>query len=200
MRTILLLPAFCTFVVLSLGIEGCNAGPDTASAHTAPHRNGNIEVHYSPFENLEKIDVGELQRSHSSVDVLAYSLTDRVVIEALIAAARRGVHVRVYLDNEETTSEMRRTDLATELQMLASTSNAEVRVKRSRVLQHTKAYVVDGQLLREGSANFSPSALKQQDNDLLLTDDQATIRGFEQNFLQEWERTDNVPLGTFAAR
>lgn len=80
------------------------------------------------------------------------------------------------------------------IQRLAATPNVEVRIKHSRVLMHLKSYAVDGRTLRSGSANFSPSALKRQDNDLLLTRDSATVRRFELDFNQLWERPDNERL------
>ncbi|MGI4831357.1 MAG: phospholipase D-like domain-containing protein [Janthinobacterium lividum] len=43
----------------------------------------------------------------------------------------------------------------------------EVRVKGARDLMHLKSYAVDGRLLRSGSANWSPTGLKRQDNDVL---------------------------------
>lgn len=80
------------------------------------------------------------------------------------------------------------------IQRLATTPNVEVRIKHSRVLMHLKSYAVDGRTLRSGSANFSPSALKRQDNDLLLTRDAATVRRFELDFNQLWARPDNERL------
>src|SRR6185437_4637604 len=77
---------------------------------------------------------------------------------------------------------------------LASTPNVEVRIKHSRVLMHLKSYAVDGQTLRSGSANFSASALKHQDNDLVLTHDAASVRRFELDFNQLWSRPDNERL------
>jgi phosphatidylserine/phosphatidylglycerophosphate/cardiolipin synthase-like enzyme len=77
---------------------------------------------------------------------------------------------------------------------LASTPNVEVRIKHSRVLMHLKSYAVDGQTLRSGSANFSASALKHQDNDLVLTRDAASVRRFELDFNQLWSRADNERL------
>jgi phosphatidylserine/phosphatidylglycerophosphate/cardiolipin synthase-like enzyme len=74
---------------------------------------------------------------------------------------------------------------------LAATPNIEVRIKHSRVLMHLKSYAVDGQTLRSGSANFSASALKHQDNDLVLTHDAASVRRFELDFNQLWSRPDN---------
>ena len=77
---------------------------------------------------------------------------------------------------------------------LAGTPNVEVKIKHSRVLMHLKSYEVDGQTLRSGSANFSASALKHQDNDLVLTHDAASVRRFELDFNQLWSRPDNERL------
>ena len=77
---------------------------------------------------------------------------------------------------------------------LAATPNVEVKIKHSRVLMHLKSYEVDGRTLRSGSANFSPSALKRQDNDLVLTRDAASVRRFELDFNQLWSRPDNERL------
>ena len=77
---------------------------------------------------------------------------------------------------------------------LAATPNVEVRIKHSRVLMHLKSYAVDGRTLRSGSANFSASALKHQDNDLVLTHDAASLRRFELDFNQLWSRPDNERL------
>lgn len=77
---------------------------------------------------------------------------------------------------------------------LAATPNVEVRIKHSRVLMHLKSYAVDGQTLRSGSANFSASALKHQDNDLVLTHDVGSVKRFELDFNQLWSRPDNERL------
>jgi phosphatidylserine/phosphatidylglycerophosphate/cardiolipin synthase-like enzyme len=77
---------------------------------------------------------------------------------------------------------------------LAATPNVEVKIKHSRVLMHLKSYAVDGQTLRSGSANFSASALKHQDNDLVLTHDATSVRRFELDFNQLWSRPDNERL------
>lgn len=77
---------------------------------------------------------------------------------------------------------------------LAATPNVEVKIKHSRVLMHLKSYAVDGRTLRSGSANFSASALKHQDNDLVLSRDAASVRRFELDFNQLWSRPDNERL------
>ena len=135
-----------------------------------------VEIHYAPGENLEAIDVALLNNADSCIDMAAYVLSDAAVIEALGAAADRGVAVRLYFDHGEYESH------ASELADLIARSGVEARVKPSGALMHMKAYAVDGLRLRTGSGNFSRSGLSRQDNDLLLTDDAATVRRFEYDF------------------
>ena len=184
-----------------------------------------VETHYSPTENLEHYDLALLRSAHKSIDLCGFSFTDQAVGDAIESAARRGVHVRVYLDRGQSNDELERAakrdggprpsgqkrdveyadglfeeqdvpDPSTEavIARLATTPNVEVKIKHSRVLMHLKSYAVDGQTLRSGSANFSASALKHQDNDLVLTHDTASVRRFELDFNQLWARPDNERL------
>ena len=199
-------------------ISGPGSEVASASAGAA------LETHYSPTENLEHYDLALLRSAHKSIDLCGFSFTDAEVGDAIAGAASRGVKVRVYLDRGQSDEEIDRVarhggprpsgrkrnveyadglfdeqeiaDPASEavIQRLAATPNVEVRIKHSRVLMHLKSYAVDGRTLRSGSANFSPSALKRQDNDLLLTRDAATVRRFELDFNQLWARPDNERL------
>lgn len=183
-------------LVLAIGVL-----PRLVSAHVlmpGPERRAELQVHFSPQENLEAIDVRAIRSARRNVEMSAFSLTDYAVIDALRYAGMNGALVSVYLDNEQTEEELRRPALRTMLLDLAATPNVQVFVKRSRVLQHTKAYLIDQKVLREGSANFSPSALKQQDNTLLMTTDVEAVRSFAHSYEMEWRRPDNVPLVQFA--
>jgi phosphatidylserine/phosphatidylglycerophosphate/cardiolipin synthase-like enzyme len=75
--------------------------------------------------------------------------------------------------------------------MLRGQPGIQIRVKGSRELMHLKAYLIDGSLLREGSANWSPSGLKRQDNNAYFTTDPAQVAAFQQVFEQMWTRGDN---------
>ena len=173
-----------------------------------------VQVHYAPFENLEHVDTDLLAQAHSTIDLAAYSLTDYAVAQALIAAAQRGVHIRIYRDATQAAGETahaeksaanpkRRAsrdpeddapndaDDADILRRLSSTPNVAVRIKHSHTLMHLKAYAVDGAFLRTGSANFSPTGEKRQDNDLILFHNAAAAAHFTQDFDRLWSRPDN---------
>ena len=51
---------------------------------------------------------------------------------------------------------------------------------------HLKSYSIDDMLLRTGSANFTASGMKQQDNDVVVIRDRAAAQTFEARFEQIW--------------
>jgi hypothetical protein len=76
--------------------------------------------------------------------------------------------------------------------MLRGQRNIHVDVKAASRggLMHLKDWS-DGQILREGSANWSPSALKRQDNNIRFSHDLAEVRAFEADFEAMCNRPSN---------
>jgi len=169
-----------------------------------------METHYSPTENLEHYDlaliksaVGDAIESAARRGVRVRVYLDRGQSDDELerAAKRDGAplptkrkHNVEYADGFFDEQEVPDPTAQAVITRLAATPNVEVRIKHSRVLMHLKSYAVDGQMLRSGSANFSASALKHQDNDLVLTHDAASVRRFELDFNQLWSRPDNERL------
>ena len=129
------------------------------------------EVHFSPEERLDAIDAALIGAATQSIDFASYALTGTAVIDALNAADRRGVVVRIVLDPRERHDFARLGDLAD-----------NVRIKRGGPFMHLKAYAVDGELLRTGSANFSASGERAQDNDLVVIRDTGAATKFDAHF------------------
>ena len=59
------------------------------------------EVHYSPEEDLARIDAKLIFEAKTSIDFASYALTDRVIIQALTEADHRGIAIRIVLDPRE---------------------------------------------------------------------------------------------------
>jgi phosphatidylserine/phosphatidylglycerophosphate/cardiolipin synthase-like enzyme len=144
-----------------------------------------VETHYSPAENLERLDVEAIEQDGDTIDIAAYVLTDIPVINALADAGARGVKVRIFRDANERNPSDR---VLAALSALKTTPNIEEREKGSSVLMHLKSYCIDHTILREGAANFSPSGLKRQDNDLSFVKGPRACNIFERNFEVIWNR------------
>ncbi len=158
---------------------------------TAASVGAQTETHlYSPGTNLERSELAQLEAAAHSVDVAMYSFTDRELAEELATLARKGVRVRVYRDREQFTQEMQLGGVTTTSILLAG--GVEVRVKGARDLMHLKSYAIDGRLLRSGSANWSPTGLKRQDNDVLYEVLPEAVGWFEAKFEEMWAKPTNT--------
>lgn len=153
------------------------------------------EDHFSPREDLERMDVQRLEGAKISVDIAMYAFTDRYIAEELQTLAHRGVKIRIYRDQQQYEEEQRHASKKSDdstTSMLTGEGNVQVRVKGHRELMHLKAYLVDGTLLRDGSANWSPSGEKRQDNNAHFTADPAQAAAFQKIFEEMWGRADNL--------
>ena len=159
-----------------------------ATAQTPRPAPGGAAVLYSPGTNLEHSELDMLRLARASVDVAMYSFTDRELADELCQLARSGVRVRVYRDWSEYQQEMQRGQSVTPALLAAG---VHVKVKAGRDLMHLKTYAIDGELLRTGSANWSPTGLKRQDNDIRYEANPELVRQFETHFAELWERASN---------
>jgi len=145
-----------------------------------------IRQAYAPAENLEAIDVELLGRAKKRIDFTAYVLTSIPIVEALDAAAARGVRVRLYRDGADV--RMPRA-LADAYDRLAARMNVEIRYKGSPApFMHLKAYSIDGKIVREGAGNFTHSGLLRQDNSLIALRCRSSVKRFQKQFEEMWGR------------
>ena len=172
-------------VLLSLVLTGVPLG-----AQTDTHL-------YSPETNLERSELAQLETAIRSVDVAMYSFTDRELAEELATLARKGVRVRVYRDREQCHQEGQGSVTTTSILLAAG---IEVRVKGARDLMHLKSYAIDGRMLRSGSANWSPTGLKRQDNDVRYEASPEAVERFERTFEEMWGRAGNASAAVDAER
>ncbi|MDE2363083.1 MAG: phosphatidylserine synthase [Hyphomicrobiales bacterium] len=152
-----------------------------------------VRLFYGPSPQTAGTDLSILAGARKSIDMAAFVLTDRDVLGALADAARRGVAIRIYLDRDEMDHAGNRG--ADALSALAAVKTVAIRFKaRHSESMHLKSYVVDRRLLRTGSANFSYSGERYQDNDVVLVENPALAAAFLQTFETMWTRPDNAGL------
>ena len=143
------------------------------------------EIHFSPEERLDLIDASLIALAKNSIDLASYALTDTMVIDALNSAEKRGVVIRIVLDPRERHDFVGLGDLSD-----------NVRIKRGGPFMHLKAYAIDGEVLRTGSANFSTSGENAQDNDLIVIRDPSAAAKFDTHFERMWDAAE--PMIEFA--
>ena len=153
--------------------------------------------HFSPSENLEQLDRDHLLRAEHSVDAAMYAFTDLSLAAVLRELSDRGVTVRLYRDRSQYEAEelkSRRFGQPSSSRLLMGAANVHIRVKQGseQNLMHLKIVCIDGRILRDGSANWSPSGEKSQDGNARFTSNPREIQRFQQVFEEMWIRSGNL--------
>ncbi|HWR35755.1 MAG TPA: phospholipase D-like domain-containing protein [Clostridia bacterium] len=193
-RQLVLLVVIC---VSGLAYWGVSQRPASVRELSSVAESGSLtaETRYSPGDNLERLDLARLGEAQQSIDIAMYAFTDTYIADALVDLAERGVEIRIYRDHQQFEDEQRRFSergKPSTTALFAGQKNIQVRVKNSHELMHLKAFLTDGRVLRDGSANWSPTGLKRQDNNAHYTADPLQVNAFRRNFEQMWERPDNL--------
>lgn len=140
-----------------------------------------VEAHFSPGDECLNAIRAQLDRARATVDVCVFTITDDRIAEALLAAHRRGVHVRVVTDNDKALdegSDVRRLERA----------GIEVREDRTEFHMHHKFAVFDSKVLLTGSYNWTRGAARYNEENLIVTDDARLVGPFTREFQALWSR------------
>jgi len=171
--------------------------------HSAAAHDDDGAEHFSPSENLERPEMDHLKAAaeHAraakrALDIAIYAFTDRILAALLVREAEQGTVFRIYRDGEQYENEERnaaRFRNQSTTAMFRGQRNVHVRVKAPSPsdLMHLKVWS-DGEVLREGSANWSPAALKRQDNNLRFSRNADEVKAFEADFEAMWNRASNT--------
>jgi phosphatidylserine/phosphatidylglycerophosphate/cardiolipin synthase-like enzyme len=134
-----------------------------------------------------------IEGAKHSLDIKMFQFTDPVLIEAVIAAHKRGVKVRVMLNPSRFTGE-HDNDEAFEL-----LRNAKVNVKETNPkypITHEKSMVVDGKQAFIMSLNWAPKYFGLTRDYGLVTNDPEEVAEVAGCFEADWNRVDFTPPAT----
>jgi phosphatidylserine/phosphatidylglycerophosphate/cardiolipin synthase-like enzyme len=118
-----------------------------------------------PGDSIRAAALSAIAAAHHSIDIAIYVLSDRLVLDALVSAVRRGVHIRALLDPTQAPN----LDAMAELQA----AGAEVRLyqQAGEELLHAKLAVFDRAVVLFGSCNWSRSGFtRNHELDLMVRD------------------------------
>lgn len=141
------------------------------------------EAHFSPGDDCPRVIVGQIGRARHCIDVCVFTITDDRLATALIEASRRGVAIRVLTDDQKSD------DLGSDIGRLREADIA-VRMDRSPFHMHHKFAIFDGSLLLNGSYNWTRSASRDNEENLVVSGDPRLIGPFSHVFERLWKALD----------
>lgn len=164
-------------------LEGVVRTLDTTRFNTAAPIQ---EARFSPGMDCLQTILRCLRMAKRSVDICVFTLSDDRIAEEIIAAQRRGVAIRIITDNDK------ESDAGSDITRLRAAGIAVV-VDRTSAHMHHKFALFDGLHLINGSYNWTRSACRYNEENLVLSDDASLIQRFSGQFSKLWQDLSDRP-------
>lgn len=113
----------------------------------------NIEVGFSPNKKAISIILNAIKNSKESIDVAAYSFTNKEIAIALNEAYKKGVKIRILADSKSNT-ERNKYSAVTYL----ANKGISVRLNNKYAIMHNKFMIFDKLSIQTGSFNYTNHA------------------------------------------
>lgn len=140
---------------------------------------GAAKVCFTPGRACQQLILNQLASAKKSIQIQAYSFTDREITKVLVKKKREGVDVQVILDKSN------KKDPQGQVNFLKK-NNIPVRIDSPPGIAHNKIILIDHETLITGSYNFSVSAYKRNAENVLVLKDKDLVYQYIQNWQHRW--------------
>lgn len=141
------------------------------------------KIYFSRSDPVAKVLMREIDASRKSVHVLVYSMTDSVLMDALVRASGRGVDVKVVLDKSQSEGN---SSLASVLIEKLGEKRVQIRSGKGRGIMHHKMAIYDGLTVTLGSFNWTANARDNNWENLIVLRDARLAESCEREFQRVW--------------
>lgn len=170
-------------IIFILSVAGFTA---FANAAIPINSGASFDVGFSPNQGSLPLVLKAINSSQKSIHVAAYSFTSKPIAEALLAAKKRGVDVKVIADQKSNSGKYSATTFL-------ANNNVLVKLDGNYPIFHHKFMVIDGINLETGSFNYSAAAAdKNAENVLLLWNVPQITATYDKEWLQLWNEAQVV--------
>lgn len=138
-----------------------------------------IDVGFSPEGSAQQLVLRTLDEARENIRLMGYSFTSPEVVRSLITAKRRGVDVRVVVDNKGNRSKASQAAMN-----LLVNAGIPLRTNDQYKIMHDKVIITDGQNVETGSFNYSSSAAKYNSENALVVHG---VPQLAQTYLAHWQ-------------
>lgn len=147
----------------------------TGTAVAAP----SIDAGFSPEGSAQQLVLRTLDDARESIRLMGYSFTSPEVVKSLVAAKRRGVDVRVVVDEKGN-----RSKASIAAMNVVVNAGIPLRTNGQYKIMHDKVIITDGQNVELGSFNYSRSAAESNSENALVVRE---VPALAQTYLAHWQ-------------
>jgi phosphatidylserine/phosphatidylglycerophosphate/cardiolipin synthase-like enzyme len=138
-------------------------------------------AHFSPGDECRRKILDLCQGAKKSIDICVFTISDDSLSEAIFKAHQRGIDVRIITDNDKSN------DLGSDVDELTR-KGVPVRMDRTDNHMHHKFAVFDQTTLLNGSFNWTRSASRYNQENIVVSADVRVVERFCNEFDRLWQQ------------
>jgi phosphatidylserine/phosphatidylglycerophosphate/cardiolipin synthase-like enzyme len=136
-------------------------------------------AHFSPGDDCRRKLLDLCIGARQTLDISVFTISDNRLTDAIIAAHRRGIRVRIISDNDKAQDE------GSDLDLLIA-QGIDVRTDNAPHHMHHKFALIDGHTLVNGSFNWTRSASDYNQENILVTNEPLLVAAYTEEFESLW--------------
>jgi cardiolipin hydrolase len=171
----------CTPAIVLAGLEELMRLLDAA---TSVDEDGDVRFGFSPGPECKALILGHLETARRDLDICVFTISDDVIADMIIDRHRSGLSVRVISDNDKAR------DMGSDVARITE-AGIPVRLDLTANHMHHKFSIAGGKELLTGSYNWTRSAERYNQENLLITTSMQAVNGYRLEFERLWHDTRN---------
>ena len=133
----------------------------------------------SPEGSAVQLVLKTIESAQQEIRLMGYSFTSPEVVSALVRAKRRGVDVKIVLDEKGNRSKASQAAMN-----IVVNAGIPLRTNGRYAIMHDKVIIVDNHTVEAGSFNYTRSAASRNSENVLVINEVPEVA---QTYLQHWQ-------------
>jgi len=139
------------------------------------------KAYFSPGTSCIDRIVSLLNNAKETIDICVFTISCDVISQAVLAAHQRGVKVRIITDDDKAD------DLGSDIDRFVE-KKIKVKTDDSPSHMHHKFAIFDQRILLNGSFNWTRSATKNNNENIVVDTNPKLVKSFQQEFDSLWQQ------------
>ena len=142
------------------------------------------EAFFSPGESCRAAITQQIEKSIKQLRICVFTISDDRIANAIVLAHRKGVDVRIITDDDKSL------DVGSDIQSLAREGIA-IKMDNTPNHMHNKFMVTDERLAITGSYNWTQSAARFNNENIILVSEAGVVKSFLNEFDKLWHEMEH---------
>ncbi|XZR52785.1 MAG: phospholipase D family protein [Enterobacteriaceae bacterium] len=143
----------------------------------------NIEVGFSPGNTAENIILKSINNSKKTIDIAAYSFTNKNIAMLLIKAHNRGIKIRVVADKKSNIGKY-------SVIKYLKKHNVNIKLNNKYSIMHNKFIIIDNNSIETGSFNYTKNAIyRNAENVIFIKNIYSIAKIYKNEFNILWKES-----------